>query len=1038
MVTSAIINGTTLTINASNHAPLIFTVSGTAGDDFTISSDGQGGSFLELEPIGSLWGSFAYPSPVTTGDHLFGAVTPSNPSEGVFALFYGDTTNFQPTGPNAVNLHVQPFDAFLLPQNGMATALNSSPLSLQLPFKYTATLANVSATNVEGIGFYETQGATNTINQVVVTGGQNNILTVGTPTAVETGLTGAIENMFSSAINPKGLPFTSYDVAWDQYNSVGQTYQAYFQTFDSSGTAVGTPVAIENLTGVTALTSVPAWFFSSAGAAVPYALLTEQPNGAVQFQGYNSNGTQAASVNWSFTPDLSHYLAGATSQITQEVNPANGTVSGSALQFAPITNAGSFVAAWNDTVTDGNGSHDQVEFAIFAANAVGGSTISHSTFQIADGDVQNIRVGAFSFNGSTFEYVAYGDATATHIVEFDASGNQIASITDPTTVAFNQIENFGDGRIGILYNEPAGANGTTQYDTHVYDLRSTGVNINDSISVTGSISGTTLTVSADSTGTIAIGDAVDGNGIAPNTTVTGFVSGTNGGVGTYTVNTSQTVSSEAMDLSDGLDKSIAGTQFNDTFTGESNVTNTYYFIGENTTLGMGPTDTFNGADFATNIAIFADARSDYTITTQIGNSGPNITTIASDGADPQHTGSLAVTNAEILAFDPAADPTPHNGTVDVNGGTYVILGGNDPITIEAGATAELDAAASGATSYSGSVTFEAATGTLVIDQLNELTGTISGITGTGNLLDLGGFNAHAGDVFETATSLSGADTILTVTDTALGNGKSESVTLVGNYIADTWTATYDGNGGVNVVDPPALGGGDGIAPPTVTSGLGGDQVIVPPVNTSGLNEHGIAPPAVTSGLGGDQVIVPPDNTSGLNEHGVAPPAVTSGLGGDQDIVPLDNTSGLNEHGVAPPAVTSGLGGDQDIVPPVNTSGLNEHGIAPPAVTSGLGGDQDIVRLDNTSGLNEHGIAPPAVTSGLGGDHANMPTFSAPTLATATFGALGNDNFVFRSSLGASLPRFSTLTRPTCKHSRPVLTMWLPRSCSVRATSTSRI
>lgn len=698
-VASATISGSTLTVKETNNSTLTFTIGGAlAGDDFTISGDGQGGSFLTLEPIGSLWGSFAYPSPVTTGDHLFGAVTPSNPSEGVFALFYGDTTNFEPTGPNAVNLHVQPFDAFLLPQNGMATALTSSPLSLQLPFKYTATLANVSATNVEGIGFYETQGATNTINQVVVTGGQNNILTVATPVAVETGLTGAIENMFSSSINPNGLPFTSYDVAWDQYNSVGQTYRAYFQTFNSSGTAVGTPVAIENLTGVAALTSVPAWFFSSAGAAVPYALLTEQPNGAVQFQGYNSNGTQAASVNWSFTPDLSHYLAGATSQITQEVNPANGTVSGSALQFAPITNTGSFVAAWNDAVTDGNGNHDQVELAIFTPNAVGGSTISHSTFQIADGDVQNIRVGAFSFNGATFEYVAYGDATATHIVEFDASGNQIASITDPTTVAFNQIENFGDGRIGILYNEPVGPNGTTQYDTQVYDLRSTGLNINNSANT------------------------------------------------------------------DGLDKSIAGTQFNDTFTGESNVTNAYYFVGEDTTLGRGPTDTFNGGNFATNIAIFADSRSDYSIMPN----GPSSATIASNGDDPQHTGSLVVTNVQYLAFDPAADPTPHNGTVDVNGGTFVMLMDNTggPLTIEAGATAELDVAASGGTSYSGSVTFEAATGTLAVDQLNELTGTISGITGTGDVLDLGGFNAQAGDVFETATSLSGADTILTVTDTA--------------------------------------------------------------------------------------------------------------------------------------------------------------------------------------------------------------------------------------------------------------------------------
>ena len=229
---------------------------------------------------------------------------------------------------------------------------------------------------------------------------------------------------------------------------------------------------------------------------------------------------------------------------------ANGTVSGLALQFALITNTGSFVAAWNDTVTDGNGSHDQVEFAIFAANAVGGSTISHSTFQIADGDVPNIRVGA----GHSTARRLNTSPMATRRRPISSSSTPAAirskSITDPTTVAFNQIENFGDGRIGILYNEPAGANGTTQYDTHVYDLRSTGVIINViPISVTGSMSGTTLTVSAVSTGTIAIGDAIDGNGIAPNTTVTGFVSGTNG-VGTYTVNTSQTVSSEAMDLSD--------------------------------------------------------------------------------------------------------------------------------------------------------------------------------------------------------------------------------------------------------------------------------------------------------------------------------------------------------------------------------------------------------------------------------------------------------------------------------------------------------
>ncbi len=57
---------------------------------------------------------------------------------------------------------------------------------------------------------------------------------------------------------------------------------------------------------------------------------------------------------------------------------------------------------------------------------------------------------------------------------------------------------------------------------------------------TGSISGTTLTVSAVQNGTINIGDAVLGEGIYPGTFVISLGTGT-GGIGTYTVNQSQTV-----------------------------------------------------------------------------------------------------------------------------------------------------------------------------------------------------------------------------------------------------------------------------------------------------------------------------------------------------------------------------------------------------------------------------------------------------------------------------------------------------------------
>lgn len=59
---------------------------------------------------------------------------------------------------------------------------------------------------------------------------------------------------------------------------------------------------------------------------------------------------------------------------------------------------------------------------------------------------------------------------------------------------------------------------------------------------TGSISGTTLTVSAVTSGTIVVGIAISGSGITAGTTITALGTGS-GGAGTYTVSSSQTVSS---------------------------------------------------------------------------------------------------------------------------------------------------------------------------------------------------------------------------------------------------------------------------------------------------------------------------------------------------------------------------------------------------------------------------------------------------------------------------------------------------------------
>jgi hypothetical protein len=59
---------------------------------------------------------------------------------------------------------------------------------------------------------------------------------------------------------------------------------------------------------------------------------------------------------------------------------------------------------------------------------------------------------------------------------------------------------------------------------------------------TGSISGTTLTVTAVTSGNIGIGSVISGTGITVGTTITGLISGT-GSTGTYTVSVSQTVAS---------------------------------------------------------------------------------------------------------------------------------------------------------------------------------------------------------------------------------------------------------------------------------------------------------------------------------------------------------------------------------------------------------------------------------------------------------------------------------------------------------------
>lgn len=200
---------------------------------------------------------------------------------------------------------------------------------------------------------------------------------------------------------------------------------------------------------------------------------------------------------------------------TTTTNPFS-TTSGSTTVAVTIPNHGAF-------------SDDSVTFS--GASAVGGLTLN-GEFQIVD-----------VLTSSTFIITAPINASSTAV-----GGGSVTAVFQINT-----------GLDTTLYANGWGA-GTWG-----------GVLPGTSVTFTGSITGTTLTVSAVSSGTLAIGQLITGTGVSASppgssaTFITALGTGT-GGVGTYTVSVSQTVSSRTMfaltgtGFGDPSNTQIAGTR----------------------------------------------------------------------------------------------------------------------------------------------------------------------------------------------------------------------------------------------------------------------------------------------------------------------------------------------------------------------------------------------------------------------------------------------------------------------------------------------
>ena len=143
-----------------------------------------------------------------------------------------------------------------------------------------------------------------------------------------------------------------------------------------------------------------------------------------------------------------------------------------------------------------------------------------------------------------------GDGEVINITVYELGGgsqlyrnNYLGTIGDSVTIPVNSAE-ISD--VAVFVNGDAITQGITwkpYIDSTVWNTLNTYSrqdNVKNSAAFTGSITDTTLTVTAVSLGTIVVGQEISGTNILPGTVITASITGI-GGTGTYTVDQSQTV-----------------------------------------------------------------------------------------------------------------------------------------------------------------------------------------------------------------------------------------------------------------------------------------------------------------------------------------------------------------------------------------------------------------------------------------------------------------------------------------------------------------
>jgi hypothetical protein len=211
--------------------------------------------------------------------------------------------------------------------------------------------------------------------------------------------------------------------------------------------------------------------------------------------------------------------------------------------------------------------------AAYASNTASGLTVNTAAITDYSGTLGNItNTGSISAVTSATSnlFTTYGDNTAIDVRSSTAGVNITQQQATPAVITGSisgdvlSVKSGASTAVGVgqtitgpgiaagtviseLSTPASSSSGLTYLLNISQTVASESINVGTPTAVfTGSISGTKLSVSSVTSGVLTTGQTISGPGIAPGTTITADGTGT-GGVGSYTVDTSQSVASETVD-----------------------------------------------------------------------------------------------------------------------------------------------------------------------------------------------------------------------------------------------------------------------------------------------------------------------------------------------------------------------------------------------------------------------------------------------------------------------------------------------------------